>query len=164
MKRYANAISVFSIIAVASAFMLVVSAFVPLPSKETSEFVPMVSGLKLGMSPAEVEAIIGVPVESPETGMWTYSDGTIVVFAPGERRQLTFAMGKKGGAANSFVFECPVSRSEFLEKTGNPSETIGHFGSDELVFRTGHGILVASSDKRGMIYLFKLTTKFPLAH
>ncbi len=131
------------------------------PKLADADMIPMVSGLRIGMDPKEVQATLGAPTFAPEGGIWRYRDGTIAAYQAKDH-SLSFVIGKSAELFGGPKFVCPVPLNSVLEVMGEPSETVEHFQSSEVVYRTRHGILVATTDERSQIYLFKLVKKYPL--
>lgn len=132
------------------------------PQMVDQNAIPTVSGLRIGMSPEDVQAKLGPPTHAPEGGIWRYRDGTIVAYQGEPRRSLSFATGRSAGLSGGLTFECPVPLASVVEAVGEPHETIDKFRSCEVIFRTRHGILVASSNEWSQVYLFKLSSKYPV--
>lgn len=128
----------------------------------TSNATPMVSGLRIGMYPKDVEERLGRPISSTNRGIWRYKDGTIAAFQGQEEPSLSFVIGKTAELAGGAKLTCPVPLESVLELMGEPNETVEHFESSEVIFQTSNGILVASANAQSQVYLFKLLTKYPL--
>jgi hypothetical protein len=125
--------------------------------------IPTVSGLKLGLVPLEAESILGKPISSPDSGIWTYKNETIVGYDTQNGYRLFFATGRTGGFTGNSVLNCPVATDTLFSVLGAPHEVIDHFESKEFIYRTMNGVLIASSNKQNRVYLFKLSKKYPLA-
>lgn len=123
----------------------------PRPIKPASWRSLNVSGVRPGMTPADVAAAVGRPSRKTKAGTWRYRNKEIALVRFGPKRRVSLSLGaglRIGGKRIVESFEDPA----FLKALGPPSQLVG----DWHLFRLGRRTLAVEvkNDSLGRFCLF----------